>query len=231
MGPDIQSVERTSQATPFANDFLRELLGTLNQSQGAQTVGPMQTGKIGSGGQQTLASRVGGVNTTGALTDNSSQLIKALQNTSNIRTNRDAAQIQEGFGAQGGRLSTGLAREEGLFRNEAGANLDQLIGSVMMEQAAREQAARQFDVSANQQVLQLFANMAALGIIPSEVIASPGVGSQLLTGGLGAAGAALGAPGGLNAIAGLFGRGGSSPNPVTSVQNVAPPTFPMFGGF
>lgn len=190
-GPNVQREERSSQATPFAEDFLKQLQGLLSQTGGAQTVGPQQRGVGGS-----PAAALGGINTAAGVRDQTPGLIDALTQRANVATDRGAAQIRESFGAQGGRLGTSRQRVEGQFRNEAGFDLNQIIQQILTGQAGRETQAQQFDVGANQQFFQLLSSIAGLGIIPEELIVSPGLGSQLLAGGIKGGAAAIGNIGG-----------------------------------
>lgn len=203
MGPNIQSVDRSSQATPFAEDFLKLLQGQLSTAfaPGAGTAGMTP----GTNFQQAL----GGINTASQLTNAAPGLIEALTNRSQATTDRDAAQLRESFGAMGGRFGSAVSRGEGQLRSESGLNLDQLVASVLMEQSGREQAARQFDVMSNLEAAIPFFQMAGQGIIPQEIIASPGIGSQLLSGGLNALGMYLGG-GGSFGLGNLFGGGGGN---------------------
>lgn len=184
MGPNIQSVERTSQATPFAADFLKLLQGQLSTAQGVPTGTAGST--PGQSAQQytNFQQRLGGINTAGNFADETPALIAALTARSNATTDRNAAALREGHGALGNRFGSSLTRGEGLLRSEAGLNLDQLIAGVMLDRSNALQQARQFDTMANIESVAPFFNMAGLGIIPNEIIASPGVGQQLLSAGI-----------------------------------------------
>lgn len=186
MGPSIQREERSSQATPFAEDFLKQLQGILSQSGGAQTDGPRQQNLGGS-----PAAALGGVNTAAGVRDQTPGLIDAITRRSNIQTDRNAAQVRESFGAAGNRLSASRGRVETRGRNEAGFDLAQIIAGILSNQAGRETQAEQFDVGANQQFMQMLAMIAGQGIIPEELIVGPGIGQQLLTGGIRAGAAVL----------------------------------------
>lgn len=227
MGPKIQSVDRTSQATPYANDFLRILQGHLDSAfttpTGTAGMTPGQSPVQMTNFQQKL----GGINTAGSLVDSSPQLIEALTRRSAVTTDRNAAALREGHGALGNRFGSSLTRGEGLLRSESALNLDTIIGNILMEQAARQQAARQFDVQANLEAAAPFFQMASLGIIPNEIIASPGVGAQLLSGGLDFLGSFLGGGGKLPFFGG--GGGGTGFDPSIAGKPVGPTSLPNFG--
>lgn len=218
MGPNIKSVERTSQATPFANDFLKYLQGQMS------TAFATPTGTAGSTPGQSaqqytnFQQKLGGINTAGSFADETPALLNALTARSNATTDRNAAALREGNSALGNRFGSSAARGEGLLRAESGLNLDQLLASVMIDRANALQQARQFDVGANIEAVNPLFNLAGLGIIPNEVIASPGVGQQILTGGLQALGTYLGGGGGFGGLGKLFGGGGGPPQ--------MPPSFP-----
>lgn len=207
-GPKIQNVERTSQATPLAEDYLNILRGQIASGQFGLGVGPLQR-EAGTAARQYLLSlqQRARPNTAGELRNDTGQIIGALQKRNAADTRTQAAQLREGFGASGSRFSTEAAQGEGRLRSENQLNLDQLVASVLVDQGAREQAARQFDVGAGFQLdaqtqaaieslfnqgqgnIAPFAQAASQGIVPSDVIASPGILSQILStaGQLGAA--------------------------------------------
>lgn len=219
MGPNIKKVDQSSQATPFAEDFLKLLQGQIS---GMLTpgAGPLQGQGIGTSPQQydnSIARRIGGVDTASGVQDFTPQLIESVTAKSNLNTDRNAAQVRESLGAGGSRLGTSLAKVEGRTRNEAGVDLSQLIAQILMGQNQQVTQARQFDVQANQQALAPFVNLASQGILPQEIIASPGIGSQILSGLIQGASAYLGGGG---AIPGLGDRD----------AKVAPGTTNPFGG-
>jgi hypothetical protein len=179
----------------------------LSQQGGAQTEGPLQN-NLG----RSPAAAIGGVNTASGVTNQTSGLIDAVTQRSNVATDRGAAQIRESFGAQGNRLSTGLARTEGQFRNEAGFDLSQIIAGINNQQAGRETQAAQFDASANNQILQILSGIAGTGILPEELLVSPGIGSQILSGLLQTGASFAGRPSGINL-----------PQPATRVQEELDP--------
>lgn len=217
MGPQTKPVERRSQATPFAEEFLKQLMGELTQSKGAQTTGPMQRTGVGSGPQQTFTSRLGGVDTASGVADHSTQLIDALQSRSQATSQRNAAELREGFSLMGNRVGSSLARGEALQRSEEKLNLDQLIAQVLTDQGARKTQASQFDAAQNAQITQMFAGLAGLGIIPEELIVSPGIGSQLLSAAANIGSAYVSGGGS------LFGGGGGQQNPFQG----GPPQFQL----
>lgn len=233
MGPKIQSVERQSQATPYSNDFLKLLQGHLSGAfQGPTGTAGMTPGQSP---QQMVnfQQKLGGINTASQYQDNSNQLMGALTARSNATTDRSAAALREGQGVLGSRFGSSAARGEGLLRSEAGLNLDQLLASVMFENAARQQQARQFDVQANLEAAAPFFQMAGLGIIPNEIIASPGVGQQILGGALDLGAAYLTGGGSLFGKAfggGGGGMGGAPAGGGSLMPGFNPGIMPQFGG-
>lgn len=222
MGPNIEKVERTSQATPLATDFMRMLQGWLSNPEGTPA-GPAQRTGVGSGSDQYMNSpwaRLGGVNTAAGVADYTPQLTQAVTEKSNLGTDRGAAQIRESMGAAGNRFSSSLARTEGQFRSEAGTNLDQLIAQILTDQGARQTQAQQFDVNANFQALAPFLQAMQQGVIPEEIIATPGWGSQLISGAMQGLGAYVGG-------GGRFGLGGKSNAGTPQFQ----PTYSNTGGY
>lgn len=264
MGPDIEKVDRSSQATPLAQDVLRELQGQIDEGGFGRGAGPLQrqagtaieqflntvqTRATGGGGGVNFSPTT--VNTAGQLADRLGQLTGALERGSERRTNRQAADLREAFGIAGSRFGTPLALGEARLRSDAASALDEIIANAQFQQTGLEQRAREFDVGSNiQQQLALqdflfrnrglnlqdraqqdqtqlaaisqmfnqgqanldpFLRLAQLGIIPEDVIASPGIGSQLLSGGLQVAGMAAGSPKGFLGTFGLGGNGGGGP--------------------
>lgn len=205
MGPNIKSVDKSNAATPVSGDILKILQGQLDEGAFGTGVGPLQR-QAGTGIQQyvkSLQTRAGqGVNTESKVMDNTSKLIEAVTNRSRMNENKSAGDLREAFGAAGTRYGTSLARGEGTLRAESGANLDQMIASILTDQGARQQSAREFDVNANEaagvnhnnQLMSAlnamfgqgeantnpFFSFADKGILDPEVIASPSTGSQLL---------------------------------------------------
>jgi len=227
MGPKVQKETRSSQATPLAEDFLKILQGQIAEGSFGQGAGPLQR-NAGTAIQQfvqSLQERTKG-GTGGP--DTTSPLIDAVTRLSQTNTNRSAADLREGAGIAGNRFGTAGALGEARLRSDAGMNLDQTVGSILQSQS-------QFDTNTglklndqlSQAIAQLFGQgeantgvferMSALGILPEELIVSPGIGDQLLSGAMNAGaayltgGASLAMPGG--------GPGGSGGPQVMTLPN------------
>lgn len=185
MGPDVQTVENRNVATPLAENIVKMLQGEL--SAGAFQLGPgPQQRRAGTALDQfvsTLEQRLGDPNRT-------SELVGALETQSARRTNRQAGDLREAFGAAGNRFSTGLANSEALLRAESLANLDAIAGNVALQQ-------EQFDTNALLQgISQLFSQgqqtrqldlgtlleIGTAGVNRPETIAGPGLGETILSG-------------------------------------------------
>jgi len=170
-GPNVQSEEVTSQATPLAENFLKILQGNLSSEAFGTGVGPLQResgtalrqfisalqggrsgpGFVGSGERPGFA----GVGETPTVDRGGlDRLIAGLEESSGLRTERSAADLREQGGITGTRFGSSLAQGEGLLRAESGAALDQLIGG--LQERGREfdvgllEGARQFDVGARE---------------------------------------------------------------------------------
>jgi hypothetical protein len=182
-GPSTKSVPVTSQATPLSQDYLKMLSGHLSSDAFGTGVGPLQQ-EAGTALRQFITSLQG----QGGVSEGAQRLISGLEQESGQRTAEGAANLREQHGIAGQRFGTALGQGEAAFRSQAGSELDQLIGGI-------QEGARQYDTT---QLLasigQLFgqgqanvgqvADFASLGINPSDTIASPGLLSQLLSGGI-----------------------------------------------
>ncbi len=193
-GPNIESEEVTSQATPLAEDFLSILQGQLSSGAFGTGVGPLQR-EAGTALRQFIQSLRG----QGGVSEGSARLIGGLESASQARTERGVADLREQGGILGTRFGSSLAQGEALLRSESGAALDQLIGGI-------QEQGRQFDIGLllqsigqlfgqGQANIQPFQQFAELGIFPEEIIVSPSTGTQIVTGATGLLGAA--APGGV----------------------------------
>lgn len=180
-GPNVETVQPTSQATPLTEDFLKLLQGQLSSGAFGTGVGPRQR-EAGTALRQFIQSLQG----VGGGSEGLNQLISGIETSGAARIERGAADLREQGGILGQRFGSSLAQGEALFRSEAGAELDQTIGGL------REQG-RQFDTAALFQAIQgLFAQgqgnlepfqqFSALGILPEEVIVSPSTATQVVTG-------------------------------------------------
>lgn len=182
-GASTQTVPVTSQATPLGEDYLKMLSGHLSSDAFGTGVGPLQQ-EAGTALRQFITSLQG----QGGVSEGAQRLIGGLEQESGRRTEEGAANLREQHGIAGQRFGTALGQGEAAFRSQAGAELDQLIGQI-------QEGARQFDATQLlESIGQLFgqgqantdavADFAALGIHPSDTIASPGFLQQLLSGGI-----------------------------------------------
>lgn len=215
MGPRIDKEERRSQATPLAEDVLAQLQGQLAAGAFGSGVGPLQR-EAGTAIRQYLAS---------LFSRQSGEGLEAFRARGEAATERSAAELREGFGAFGSRFGSQVQRGETDLRREALLDqaaleeqqrniIDQLIAGAIPQMFAQGQAN-----------IQPFLQLAAMGILPEEIIASPGVGQQLLGGALAAGGAFLGGPAGAALLAGGGNIAGQGPTSVNSAQNVVPSGF------
>jgi len=192
MGPQTRSVERRSQATPFAEDTLRVLQGELDRGAFGAGVGPLQREsgtairQFLSGLQQRQAD-IGG--------RGSSRLLDALQARNTENVNRQALDLREAFGASGARFGSQLGGAEAQLRRGAATDFAVTAADLLFgEQQALDQlllgtAATQFGLGTES--MAPFLQLAQLGILPEEIIASPGVLDQLIGAGANAGAAAL----------------------------------------
>ena len=208
MGPNVENVERRSQATPFAEDFLKELQGLISQGAGAQTVGPKQAGGVGQGNAAGLAQRVGGSDTASGVADFSEQLIAAVEAKSKSNTAESAAGLREEQSLLGNRFGSSLMRGRARLESDANLNFEQLMAQIMTDQGARETQAEQFDITSNLNALLPLFGIAQSGVLAPETVVSPGLGSQLLSAGAQTGAAFLTGGGSLP----FFGGGGQAPN-------------------
>lgn len=221
MGPNVKTIQQSNAATPLSNDLLGMLQGYIHQQGGAQTTGPLQKQGSGTAGQQynnSVEQRLGGINTEGALGDETDKLISAVQNRSSATTERNAAALRQSFGTSGNRFSSAAAKGEGLLRSESGTNLDQTIANILNAQVGQKQAAREFDVNANHQAASNFFQLGSQGILNPEQIVSPSIGQQLFSAATQIGAAYLGKAPGI----------GGTPTPTTSTH--PPVTMPHIGG-
>lgn len=204
MGPDIQNVERGSQATPLAEDFLAKLQGQLSSEAFGTGVGPLQ--RLAGANIGDVIAMLQGGGTAGRLRDDSAGLVRDVEAGAARRGAEGRANIIESVsGSTGDRFGSAVARGVGDFEQGAQLDLNQLISQILFEQSAREQSAREFDIGAllqaiggqqafGEQNTGTFERFSMAGILPEEIIASPGIGSQILNAGLQAGAASLGAP-------------------------------------
>lgn len=188
MGPDVQTIDNA--ATPVSGNFIQQLEGALNANSLGAGIGDLGQGaeaaitRFVSTGLDRMASGSG-------VDQGTQQLADALTNRSNTNTNRQAADLREGFGATGTRFGSSLSDSEALLRGEAQQGLDIAIGELLTEAANRETATMGLLLSAIQEMsrqsqsnLNPFLALTQIGQAPVENVVSPGLGDQLLAGGL-----------------------------------------------
>jgi hypothetical protein len=181
MGAQTKNVERSSQATPFAEDVLK----TLSQGimGGGTEAGHFQSPSIlqresGTAMRQFIES----------LSRGPGDLVGSLGQIHSREMDRGVAGLREGFSGMGGRFSTPLAREEGRMRREGAADLTATIGGIEQQHIGQMIQALSQMFNMGTQELAPFLQMAGLGVIPDEVIAQPNPFLQMgtaLAGGLG----------------------------------------------
>lgn len=187
MGPNVKQIGQRNAASGFSDQLLDILTGTLTQAGGAQTVGPMQR-ETGTAPRQMnnsfneLFSRIGGVDTVTGVEDETEGLINAITARSNRNADRSSARLIAALGGTGNRRSSALGRGLALQESEQNLNLDQILASIMQDQAARKTQARQFDVDANLRSVNPLFSIANRGILDPETIVTPGLGDQILQG-------------------------------------------------
>lgn len=201
-GPRVETVERTTGATPLAEQFLQLLQGELDTGALGTGVGPLQR-EAGTAIQQYVQA----LQQRAQEGPGASNLISAIEEGSAERTRRGAADLREGFGIAGARFGTPSALGEARFRSDVERDLAETTGRIGLEEDLAIQQLLQGGIAQmfgqGQAALDPFIQLAQLGILPPEVIASPGIGEQLLSGGLSGLGAFFGT-GGARSIADLF---------------------------
>ena len=219
MGPSVKTIN--NRATPLANDFISYLQGMMTPSgplqQGAiggttPSIGgmPGRTGGIPGGfgggvgsaqqsatsGIQSAVDNFSGSIGSGGLDPGTQAMIDAIIASSDVATNRSAANQREMFGAAGSRFGTQLGGAEALLRSEAGMGRDLQIGEVLQtRQTSNEANLMNALAMLSQQGMQNIAPYLLameIGTAPAENVVSPGVGSQILSGLLSAGGSFLG---------------------------------------
>lgn len=202
MGASTQRIERGSQATPLAEDFLAALQGHIAAGSLGEGFGGLQR-DAGSAIRQFVNS--GGPNTAGMLDADLTGLLDALSTVNARNTDRQAMDLREQFGAAGNRFSTGLSVGEGILRSDSLDNLNARLAELGNRTLGIQQRAREFDVGSQLQAigsmfgmgtqsLAPFLQMAGMGILPEEIVQRPGLLGQLGGTILGLGGAALGNP-------------------------------------
>lgn len=211
-GPQIENVTRESQATPLAEDVLQSLRGQLAEGSFGQGVGPLQ--RQGSNAVSQYLNHLQGVAAGG-----STPLIDALTRLHGRQTERGAANVKEQMGVAGAAAGSSLADALSLYQAEQDAAFDVTAANSLMQQEQMLLNAANMLFDMGQLNIQPFLQMAQLGIIPEEIVASPGLGSQLLTAGANTLGAYFGSGGRLP-----FGGGGGGGGPMSMAP---PPSVPQ----
>ena len=198
MGPRIETVDRTTMASPLSQDFLSFLSGQMGNI--GTGVGPLQ--RAGGAASLDFTNRALG-NTLVRDVPSLEQFRQLLLPGHQIGVSEGVADLREGFGAQGRRFGTSLAVGEGRLRAGAQAGLDQALASIgtqltglgvqrdLSQAGLGLQGAGQA-AQIGAQSLMPFMQMAQLGILPPEVIAQPNPWLQLGTAAIQGGGTVLG---------------------------------------
>jgi hypothetical protein len=147
-----------------------------------------QAGQAATSGIQSLVNASQQAVASGGMDPGTAALIEALTASSELATNRQAANLREAFGAAGSRFGSTLATGEARLRADAGVGLDQQIAQTLVgqQQSNVENLVRGLSLLQQQGQINIlpFLQAMGLGIAPAENIVSPSVGSQLLAGGI-----------------------------------------------
>ena len=172
MGNRTETVERQSQATPFAEDFLAHLQGALH-NQGTGT-GPMGLQSRASNAVEKWLEQMGGFD----------QFSAPLVDVHERQLNRSVADQREAFGAQGQRFGSQLGRAETDLRREAGQDLNAMMAQTRLQQGQQQLQGMGLMGQMAQQNMMPFMQMAQAGIHPDEIVVSQSPWAQALQGGL-----------------------------------------------
>lgn len=225
-GVNTEHIERSSQATPLAQDVLAQLQGELSQGAFGHGIGPAQrqsTDALTALLTSLTAERgQGGIDPTGFL--------DALGRRSEEFTGRQAAAQRDMFGAGGSRFGSQLGQAETDLRRGAASDFavtsaQSLLDAGKFNETLKLQQGQQLLAGIGQLfdqgtgAINPFLQMASMGILPEEIVRSPNFTSQLLNAGSRVAAAALTGGGSevANAFSGgnmfdIFGQSTSLPN-------------------
>ena len=216
-GPNIDHVEKTSQATPFAEDILAFLQGQLSQGAFGTGVGPLQRG-AGQSIDRLVAQLEGG--------EGVNNLLDAITSRNKTNLGESIASQKEGFGQEGSRFSSESAKGESDLRAKNQESLDVTTAQATLANNQQLMAAIGQMFGMGTQSMAPFMDMARLGIVPEEIIASPSIGSQLLSGGI----SAIANFAGSDAFAGLLNKGQPTPTSFPNPGGQFPGGNPSWGG-
>lgn len=207
MGPKVKRVRQRSQATPLAEDLLARIQGQLDQGTFGQGFGGLDS-EAGTAIRQFMArggANLPAIRDVSGPGVNFGEMIDALETVQNRNVNRNAADLREQFGAAGTRYGTTAQQGEGRFRAEAAQDWNVQLGQLAMALdnmrradetlgVNRDVAAANFALQGGNQelqsIMQMFSmgqanlaplfQLAAMGILPDEIIAQPGAGAQIM---------------------------------------------------
>lgn len=199
MGPQSQTVARSSQATPLAGDVLSQLRNLISTEGLGAPVTALQQ-EAGTSARQFVQALQGGT----AVRDVPSRegVRGVIRRDINRATEEQAANLRESFGASGsGRFGSSLLGAERELRTDA---LTQLADALTQMEFQAGQLGIQRDLGVGRQLLQgiqsmqsfgaqnlqPFLQLAATGILPEEIITTPNPFLQLGTALIGGAGSA-----------------------------------------
>lgn len=180
--PKVSQAQRTSQATPFAQDVLQALRAQFAEEGFGNGFGALQR-EAGTSARQFVNSGGGQFNT--------SELFSNMEKIHDRKVDEGAQGLREAFAAIGGRFGDGLAKAEGDFRANEAANFGAQIGEIQRQEFASQQdrllkgIMAMFDMGT--QANAPIWGMASSGIIPSDTVVQDSPFSQglgILKGGL-----------------------------------------------
>jgi hypothetical protein len=172
MGHRTESIERQSQATPFAEDFLAHLQGLLD-NQGTGT-GPTALQHQSGNAIEKWLETMGDFD----------QFASPIIDVHNRQTDRHVADQREMFGAQGQRFGSQLARSETDLRGESMGDLNAMLAGLRMQQGQQQLQGIGLMNQIGQSNLMPFMEMARMGILPDEIAVTPNPWMEALQGGL-----------------------------------------------
>lgn len=222
--PETNRMEQRTQATPLAQDVLGTLQRTLQQ----QGIGaPLSEGQAAAGSN--LSDFINALQDPGRF----EELAAPLQTISDRTTDRQAAELREGFTQVGGRLGSPLMRAEQRLRTENQQNFDaQLANMFQQNQDLLLRAIGGQQQSAIQN-LAPFLELAQLGVLPDHVVKEPSTLGSIANIAAPVIGAfAGGLPGAAASAASsglLGGGGGGASNPLAMGTRPEPGSIFDFG--
>ena len=196
-GAKTETVQRGSQASPFAEDLLAMLQGHLTSDAFGKGVGPLQR-QAGDALQRFIDAKT---NRPEGILSELAPLFTAATDQANQVAKRGIADTRDRASLAGNsRLGSGAVNLESRLLEDISVGL----GSNLAQIAQSARAADEQSILSAIGALQGFGDsnlaplfqLAAMGILPEEIIQTAGVGSQLFGGLLNAGGNFFGGAGG-----------------------------------